>query len=97
MSGAADMSAVSLAALLALLACVGAFAAGFCLMRMHMQRRGRNKRLQKARGSARAARLGAGGLRSIGLDYAADLHRRLLAGQTVALSPMGSKSAGTFM
>ena len=81
------MSAVSLAALLALLSCVSAFAVGYCAMRMHLVQRARSMRRRKAQGDAHAARRETGGLHSIGLDYAADLNRRLFAGQTVAITP----------
>ena len=81
------MSAVSAAAVLALVACAVAFTAGFFAMRMHLMRRGSLQRRRKAIGDAQAARVRTGGLRSIGLDYAESLNRRIFAGQTIALSP----------
>ena len=87
MSAGAGMGAVSAAAVLALVACAGAFAAGFCLLRMHAARRARTERRRKVLGDARAVKEGSKGLRAIGLEYAANLNKRLFAGQTVALSP----------
>ena len=86
MSGA-GAGIAPMTALLAVAACVAAFAVGFCLMRLRMRRRGRELRRRKALDGLRAVRSGQGGLRSIGLEYAADLHKRLYAGQTVALTP----------
>ena len=74
-------------AALALIACVGAFVAGFCLLRMRLTWRARLQRRQKALGNMQVLRESTGGLRTIGLEYAANLNRRMFAGQTVALSP----------
>ena len=84
---AADSTAISLAAVLAIVACAGAFAAGYCFLRVRMVQRARSELRRKTLGGLRVVREGSQGLGGLGLDYAANLNRRLFAGQTVALSP----------
>ena len=87
MSAAAFINASSAAALLALFASATAFACGYFIMRVRMMKRARSQRRNQAFEGLRISRKTAGGLRSIGLDYAADLNRRMFAGQTMPITP----------
>ena len=84
---AVGTGAVSMAAVLALIACALAFVTGFCFLRVRMAHRARSDRRRRALGGLRAIREGSRDLHAFGLDYAANLNRRLFSGQTAALSP----------